>query len=381
MAIKFLKISSGYQRHIAVFNKKHPEMVNDDYETIQHKFFGDCFSWADFWKKNLEKCGGFEANEIVFNHELMQKKWADENGFIFNENNWMQEILMEQVNHFSPDVIFITDIYHYASWYIDIKKKISSIKLVIGWDGILWHDEETFDGCDLVLTCVEDTVKFYTTKGKKSHFFPFGFESAIVDKLHDLPEKFDVTFIGSVILIKGYHYQRMEILYKLSKEFPVSYWIGNMTAGWQFLSRPQINRLLDGKLPELLKVHRLGSINKGELYGLEMFNAFHNSKFVINTHGDNSVGKAANFRLTEATGAGACMVTDWKENISDYFIPGKEIVTYRSVAEATEKIRFLSENENERKKIADAGHKRTLEQYSFEKRVRDFIPFLHSLLN
>ena len=39
---------------------------------------------------------------------------------------------------------------------------------------------------------------------------------------------------------------------------------------------------------------------------------------------------ANNMRLYEATGVGALLVTDWKENLGEMFEPGKEVVAYRS---------------------------------------------------
>ena len=42
-------------------------------------------------------------------------------------------------------------------------------------------------------------------------------------------------------------------------------------------------------------------------------------------------------RLFEATGSGACLVTDWKENLGELFEPDVEVVTYRSVAECVKK--------------------------------------------
>ena len=77
-------------------------------------------------------------------------------------------------------------------------------------------------------------------------------------------------------------------------------------------------------------------------------------------------------RLFEATGVGSCLVTDWKPNISEFFEPDKEVVVYKSPAECLEKINYLLNNENKRKEIARAGQKKTVETYSFEKRIRDF---------
>ena len=63
------------------------------------------------------------------------------------------------------------------------------------------------------------------------------------------------------------------------------------------------------------------------------------------------------------------MVTDWKENITDLFEPDKEIVTYKSVDECIEKVKWLLDNSIEREKIARAGQERTLSAHTIENRA------------
>ena len=41
-------------------------------------------------------------------------------------------------------------------------------------------------------------------------------------------------------------------------------------------------------------------------------------------------------RLYEATGVGTLLVTDYKDNLHEMFIPGKEVVVYRDADEAVE---------------------------------------------
>ncbi|MBK7501080.1 MAG: glycosyltransferase family 1 protein [Ignavibacteriales bacterium] len=49
-----------------------------------------------------------------------------------------------------------------------------------------------------------------------------------------------------------------------------------------------------------------------------------------------------------------------QKNISDFFEPDKEVVTYNSSEECVEKVNWLLLHPNELKQIADAGQKRTL---------------------
>jgi spore maturation protein CgeB len=107
-----------------------------------------------------------------------------------------------------------------------------------------------------------------------------------------------------------------------------------------------------------------------------MYQTMSDSKITINSHIDAVGPSAANMRLFEATGTGTCLLTDWKENIADYFVLGKEIVVFRSKEECLEKIKYLLAHENERALIAKAGQERTLKEYSLEQRVVKFSDFL-----
>jgi spore maturation protein CgeB len=118
----------------------------------------------------------------------------------------------------------------------------------------------------------------------------------------------------------------------------------------------------------------------GSVFGLEMFEKIAQSKIVFNKH-INHVGKAAaNIRLFEVTGAGSCLLTDHKDNLSDYFDIDNEIVTYKSKEELISKAKYLLLNENERKKIAKAGQDRTLKDHNYSARFDQFSNYLLSII-
>lgn len=105
------------------------------------------------------------------------------------------------------------------------------------------------------------------------------------------------------------------------------------------------------------------------VFGLEMFQQLRRSRVVFNNHIDISPVSASNMRLFETTGVGACLVTDWKKNLPQLFEPDKEVLTYRTAEECSEKVRYLLENEEARRSIAEAGQRRTLRDHTFENRA------------
>jgi len=72
-------------------------------------------------------------------------------------------------------------------------------------------------------------------------------------------------------------------------------------------------------------------------------------------------------RCFEATGCGAMLITEKSKNIEYYFEPDKECVTYIDEEELIEKIRYYQSHDDEREKIARAGHRRTMADHTYGK--------------
>jgi spore maturation protein CgeB len=119
---------------------------------------------------------------------------------------------------------------------------------------------------------------------------------------------------------------------------------------------------------------------KAPVYGLEMFQVINDSKINLNIHADSSPLFASNMRLFEATGVGTCLLTDWKQNIHELFIPDKEIVVYKTADECVEKAKWLLEHPIEREKIASAGNLRTLKEHTYSNRAMQFDEILRTSL-
>jgi spore maturation protein CgeB len=78
-------------------------------------------------------------------------------------------------------------------------------------------------------------------------------------------------------------------------------------------------------------------------------------------------------RLYEATGMGALLLTDWKDDLGDIFETDREVVTYRSPEECAEKARYYLDHPDERAAIAEAGQRRTLRDHTWLKRMEEFV--------
>lgn len=378
--IRLLKTSSYYKYYLKHFYDRNAHLKDASYSEQYKAVMADCFAWADFWKKHLENTGRYEVEEIVINNEYMQKQWAKERNVRYSDMSWNESILEAQIAEFKPDVWFShADIS--PDFRLKIRREHPKIKFIFGYDGTLKHNVSAFAGCDLVLSCIDDTIEYYRNHGLNGYFLPYAFEKEILNKIGPGTARHNVSFVGSFYPFKGLHSERLRLIAELSKKVAMD------------IYSPAI--LHKGFLPYLWASGRLARNKqwkdfsysnyidrkrKGTVYGLEMYQVLADSKITLNFHGDIVGKKGGNMRLFEATGAGACLLTDYKENLGEFFELDKEIVSFRTPEECLEKINYLLSHEIERQSIALSGQRRTLREYSYENVLGKFSGFLESRL-
>jgi len=369
--IKLFKASSFYDLYLEYFKNNNNIDLSKSYSDLESQLFYDGFAWSDSLKYYLEQNDSFEVRDVIVNCSWIQNKWLEERGDN-KSNKTFLDILELQILDFQPHVFFAHDMGIITSEFIKkIKKKCPSIKKVIGYDGVGHLNISHFSKFDLVLTCVDYIREFYTNYGIRSELFYYGFDLRIINRLGQKDKPLNLSFIGGLNLMKGGHHYRLKVLSALSKIKP-SYFISSRElCGYKFYQWQQRKRLFDFKFREMINVNRVGSCNIGERYGLEMFRELRDSKLTLNVHIDNAKNSAANIRLFEATGVGTCLVTDWKQNLSDFFNLDNEIVTFKSTEECIEKVVYLLNNPKKREEIALAGQKKTNQLYGMNNRVKE----------
>lgn len=387
-------------------------IVNNKYEDITAKFYAEqldtifyeSFSWGDAWTFYLKNLG-YETEEIVYNAPILQSRWMLENG-IKSDGVSLDDIVIMQINKFKPDVLWYD---HYdAILLCKIKERCPGVRLIIGWTGSAISDYELWKYTDIVLSCAKESVDILRNLGHKCYHLDHAFDKRILDRIKMNNEKSkDIIFIGQLIRASDFHKDREIFLDKLSKKSDITiyspthkeYKVKLKRVVKIFLKRIIYNFLnllnkkgkLYGALIKKRAFYNISILNKKPPYGihkdfsaslkkamvpgvfgLEMFQVIRDSKIVLNVHADSSPKYASNMRLYETTGVGSCLLTDWKENIGDFFEDGKEAVIYRNYEEALEKIKYLLENPKVIEEISIAGQKKTLNEFSFEKRILDF---------
>lgn len=399
--MRLIRITTNYPSYLKQFYAKRPELKQKPYALQYQTLMADCYGWADFWTHAFGKLG-YEVWEPVGNAESMQKDWARENDVKYEKRTWLIDIITAQIKHFQPEIVFVNDYVTYsAEFFHYLRSECPSIKLVMGWCGAPYSDGSVFKAYDLVLSNIPNLVAHFREAGHYCSYICHAFEPRILTRMNGFcAPTTDFSFVGSIHKSAGFHNFREQLLKKLVQETNLQIWSNVSPPSWQEKQYlPVRQKLYDlvqsaksipggkalvttiPKLKNYVSLEQRPSLSNGvdatiaarsqsALFGIDMYRKLCGSQVTLNSHIDISAQYASNMRLYEATGVGSCLLTDWKPNLPELFEPDIEVVTYRSVEEAVEKVRYLLANEDERHKIATAGQRRTLRSHTFDIRAQ-----------
>jgi len=394
--MKLFKLTSFYQAYIQDFYATRPALEGESYARQKAALDYDAFGEGDSWSAALTPLG-YEVMEVAANIESLQKAWAGEHGITFTPDLWLWDIVSAQIKAFQPEILFVADYSTFSGqWLRELRQVCPSIRLILGWCGAPFQDPGVFQAYDVVLSCIPELVDRFQLMGHKSFHLHHAFETRLLERISLNHQDIEFSFVGGINRGKGSHQQRERLLLDLVQQVPIRIYTPNLDRSFQeeiktfargclylafqmlrqagvsessLAHLPKIGRAASWSYRPLFSVHpRLRSWAKPAVFGLEMYRTLRRSKLSFNSHIDISVNSASNMRLFEATGAGSCLVTDWKANLSQLFEPDKEVVTYKSAGECVEKVKWLLAHPDEGNAIALAGQRRTLRDHTFIQR-------------
>jgi hypothetical protein len=334
---------------------------------------------ADFLMSNLRALG-HEAEQVLVNALPLQRRWTLEHGLPHAEEDthhsafrpgrlarrihrglrrrlrlpagpadWQSRVVDAQVEAYEPDVVFDCDVLQFDPGFLRHLKR-NRRRLLVGECGYPTPPDLDLTAYDLVVSCNPGFVERFRREGLRAQLLQHAFEPSLLDRLEPPPPLEAVAaFIGSVGAL---HTRRMELLEFLSRRVPLECW----SSGDSFAAG---SSLRDRTHPPV--------------WGYEMYRRLQRSKIALNIHVDATGNHAGNLRLFEATGVGALLVTDMKDNLNDIFEVGREVVAYRSPEECARLIQYYLEHEGERRTIARAGQQRTLRDHTYRQRMQQLV--------
>ncbi len=371
--MKILFIDTYYSEFLKQFYKKHSGLKSATYKKLKEKLLNTYFGTSNFFSDNLRQLG-HNADDLVVNDELLQRKWAKEQNFSLKDNwliskfqmfpfiyrvigkpQWIQQIVLEQIKRYKPGVVYVQDLSILNPETLEETKQFC--KLLVGQIACPLPPEKNTKKFDLIITSFPHYASLFRKMKIKSEYQKLAFEPRVLKRVGKLKKVYDVTFIGS---FTPYHQKGTRILEEVAKHIPIHVW----GQGMKFLS----------PLSPLRKNYH------GEAWGVDMYKTLAQSKIVINRHIDVSGEYANNMRLYETTGMGAMLITDYKKNLNDLFKIGKEVVAYKNKEDLIRKVKYYLKHDEEREKIALAGQKRTLRDHNYLKRMKELTHILQKYL-
>jgi spore maturation protein CgeB len=371
--MRFLLVSTDYADFLTWLYAQNPGLETSSYADQARARAQSLFSLADFYSRNLRQLG-HEAWDVDVNNEHMQKAWAREHGVKVRDTRlgfrlrrgyvpwisrirsaWQYEILAAQIRDYKPDVI-INHATEISGTFLR-ERLPAETRLLIGSFASLLPQGFQIKAYDLVLSCVDNFVEYFRREGARSERLRFAFEPVVLKQLGQMDRSIPVSFVGNLYQDHG---SRREWLEQVSMRAPIRAW-----GGWT-------NHFADDS--------PLKSCCEGPAWGVRMYEVLRRSLMTLNHHVDVAADYAGNIRLFEATGVGTLLISDWKKNLPEMFVPGKEIVVYRSPQECVDVIHYYLSHDAERAAIATAGQQRTLRDHNYFNRMQELVAIVTKYL-
>jgi hypothetical protein len=364
-----------YQAFLDQHYAARPELADAGYAEQHAALMGRCFGTFDAYSRHLRALG-HEAIELVPNCAPLQERWAAEHGVRLGSfrlltplgtrlgarvrQRRLQRAVRAQLDEFAPDVVYLQSLTAFSPDELAAQRRAG--RLVVGQIASPAPVEPYLRQYDLIVSSFPHFVERFQRMGIDSAYLPLGFDGAILDRLAATgcdvrppsARPVDVVFVGG--LDPAIHAQGTALLEDLAASFDLGVW------GYG------ADRLPPGSA--------LRRRYRGEAWGLDMYAAFAGARIVINRHIDVAESYANNMRLFEATGTGAVLVTDRKENLADLFDVGTEIVDYDGVEELTQRLMELVADDAACDSIAAAGQRRTLARHGYDRRMAELAALL-----
>ncbi len=318
-----------------------PERASQSYEdqrlALQQAGFGD----SDFYSSGM-RLTGWQAEDVIVNCAPLQEAWAREQGY--RDHAPLLDIAIEQIRRRRPEVLYLQDLGFATREFIALIRPY--VTVIVGQVASPVPGQADLKGLDLIFSSFPHFVEQFRSQGITAYYQPLAFEPRIVQRLGTAERSHPVTFVGG---LSPAHKERELFVSGLAKLVPLECW----GYGVDVLRASGIDQT---------RLH-------GEVWGLDMFSTLRRSQITVNHHIDIAQTYANNMRLFEATGCGALLVTDYKDNLNDLFTIGEEIIAYRSMEECAALVRYYLAHPEEARCIAERGQARTFRDHTYEKRM------------
>lgn len=366
--MRLLRISAVPQKQLKNVIEDFNLLGNCTYEKALDTYFRRFIAVSDAFVNELNKTGRCVAEEVIINHHKLQNLWLKTHSD--KKEGSQLDIIKMQIEAFKPDVIFVNTNLVTEEFLRNVTKNKA---FLFAWDGFIKPLLNLNANYDLVLTCLDSIATKYQNQKTESEVLDFAFDERILQFITEQKTE-SLNFVGNLTYV---HLSRQNFINTLvDGDVDFSLYLGNMDAGYNPFSRTILREIIQNKrIKNLPNIYKLQIRNKGQKYGLEMYQTIANTNSTLNFHGDG-VDKACNMRLFEATGLGTCLITDNIPGLDKFFDIENEVVTFDSPGDLLDKVKYLENNPDIALKIGKAGQKKIMNKHLWRHRVLQLLDIL-----
>ncbi len=328
-----------------------------------HIYYGDAYIHA-------LASQGYGAHQVVPMCWPLQHKWAAEHHVRvppswfasppfrwlwlltskYNVRDWtLHRIVSEQIKRFRPRFLWVFSGVPVSS--DSLAEWSSYTERTILWWSCPLDPEFPYDCFDLILSGIPALVRYFRIQGIRCCYLPHAFDPRILQQVSPASDRVQrVAFVGS---LSPAHIERISFLDSLSRRVEIDFY------------GQGVDMLPEGS--------PLRSTYRGPAWGNDLYSVYGSYLIAFHKNIDVAGRSASAKRLFEATGMGACVVAEASTNMADFFEPGEEIVTYSSLEECVDRIRYLVENPQEAVQMGEKAQRRTLKEHCYENRVQQLV--------
>ena len=369
--LDFLILMEDYRRSYSSLILRSPDMHHLPYEKMSEWLFSQFIYYGDSYKHALAS-EGFSAEQIVPDCEFLQAKWAVENGMrlpsswlyrkpfswaarVFpplRQENIKFSVVTQQIRKMRPKIVWVFSGSMQPSPEIIAEWRRYSDKIILWWACPLVAGFP-YNSFDMIFSGIPRLVDYFKSAGARAIHMSHSFDPRVLKYFLAGSERAKkVVFLGS---LSKWHKERAELLEYLCEHVDIDFYGDSLYK-------------IPGNNPHAKFCP--------DAWGRDLYSIYDSYLITIHKNIDIAKNEISAKRLFEATGMGICVVAEVSEEISEFFQPGREIVTYSTKEECLEKIRHLLMNSQEAVKIGKAAQERTLRSHTYAHNVKKMVSHL-----
>ena len=248
----------------------------------------------------------------------------------------IKSIDKKDIEKYSHDISFIGSLYREKCTYNNIADRLPDY--VRGYlDGII-EAQYLIYGYNMVEEALDDKMVNEFNKYATAYSFPelsYHNHKAAIAQL--------------VINSKVTELERYRLLGALSERYDVNVYTLSDTS-------------------EIPKVHNMGYAKSN----CEMQKIFNLSKINLNMT-SKAIRTGLSLRIWDVLGCGGFLITNYQQELMEYFQIGQDLETYGSKEELLDKVQYYLSHEDERKQIVLNGYEKVSKLHSYVKRIEEML--------